>query len=93
MKKPKKLTKRHYDIMRGIARGADIWGLREAYICREIQAYNPDLIDIVDAMEQPPGECRQPYFGAILTDYGRTVLAIREANPGAVKAGTAGGSR
>lgn len=66
--------------LRGVVKGADIWGYGNAKRLRSIQQKAPQLIDIVPAMEKPPGEQQQPYFGCIATAEGRQFLrAIKRA--------------
>lgn len=87
MSKPRRLTKKHHEVMRAVKDGADIWGYGDAALLREVQQYDPELIDIGRPMmaDDVPGHCRQPYFGAILTNKGRAILALVDAKPGQIK--------
>lgn len=68
------LTDYEMEILQGVLKGADIWGYAEAGALRSIQKKASHLIDIVPAMEKPPGHMQQPYFGCIATKDGRKFL-------------------
>lgn len=68
------LTAEEIAELRGVVNGADVWGYGNAKRLRSIQKKAPDLIDIVPAMNRPPGHERQPYFGCIATAAGRQFL-------------------
>lgn len=76
------LTDEEMAELAAVKNGADIWGYRNAQLLRSIQKKRPELIEIVPAMECPPGHLRQPYFGCIATDAGRALLraAARRAS-------------
>jgi hypothetical protein len=60
--------------LRGVLKGADVWGRPNAMRLRSIQKKAPELIDIVPAMDKPPGHMQQPFFGCIATAAGRQFL-------------------
>lgn len=62
------------EVMQSVSQGADVWGYLEASTLRSIKRRFPEYVQIVQAMEKPSGEKRQPYFGAILTVAGRKAL-------------------
>ncbi len=68
------LTEDELEVLAGVKDGADVWGYRDARLLRSVQAKRPELIEIVPAMERPPGHMRQPYFGCIATEAGRQAL-------------------
>lgn len=80
-KEEPKMRKEHFDLMEQIAFGATIWDREEAKLIREIEQYDPELIEIipVEELEKITGErydgAQQiPYFGAILTAKGWNLL-------------------
>lgn len=70
-----KLTAAEIRELRACAEGADVWGYANAKLLRSVQTKAPHLLQIVPAMERPPGHMQQPYFGCIATDEGREFLA------------------
>jgi hypothetical protein len=68
------LTEDEITELRGVAKGADIWGYANASRLRSIQKKAPELIDIVPAMDKSPGHMQRPYFGCIATAAGREYL-------------------
>ncbi|MBH8609089.1 hypothetical protein [Thermoactinomyces sp. CICC 10521] len=75
------MRKEHFDLMERIAFGATIWDREEAKLIREIEQYDPELVEIipVEELEKITGErydgAQQiPYFGAILTAKGWNLL-------------------
>jgi len=78
----KSLTSDHLDAMKEVKEGATIYGYRLAMLLREVQRYDRSLIHIIDNMreleqivgEKFDGTKRLPYFGAILSEKGKTVL-------------------
>lgn len=81
MEKIEALTKHHYEAMGWIKEGATIFGLYEAIMLREVQAFDEELLEILGIAELERienkvynGAERMPYFGAILTDKGRKLL-------------------
>lgn len=58
-----KLTREHKRLLRELRGGADVWGRREAELCRELE--RAGLVKICAAMASPPGHKQQPYFGAV----------------------------
>lgn len=71
-----KLTKSHFDAMRKVENGADVYDYGIAVRLREVKQLAPTYLSIVDAMN-PPNDVRakQPYFGAILTHVGKRAIA------------------
>jgi len=69
--------------LRGVVKGADVWGYANAGRLRSIQKKAPDLLDIVPAMDKPPGHMQQPYFGCIATAAGRKYLRALSRKAGA----------
>lgn len=88
------ITKEHIELMADILDGADIYGLRDARMIREIKKHNPGWVEIlsIEDMEKKlsrefDGTKRLPYFGAILTPEGERAmdtLAIMYRLPGTV---------
>ena len=79
------LKAKHFEVMKAVRNGATIWGLREAKLIREVQRYDPELVEIIKLQEleeiegvEYDGAGRVPYFGAILTEKGKEFL--REGN-------------
>lgn len=64
-------TRRHYDAMSKVERGADVAGLETAYALREVQRMKPSFIIIAP----PLGDSAGILFRAILTEKGRRALA------------------
>lgn len=61
-------------LMQNIESGADIFDRNEAKAIRELQKTQATWVIITSAANEYPGECRQPYFGAILSEQGRKAL-------------------
>lgn len=73
----KKLTKAHKEAMAKVKNGGDVFSYTTALLLRGVERSHPELITIGAAQINIPGEQRQPYFGAKLTDAG--IRAIEEA--------------
>jgi hypothetical protein len=67
-----KLTQAHKNVLKEVENGADVWGRREAILLRECA--KAGLVEICDAMADPPGEQRQPFFGCIIKAKGKAAL-------------------
>ncbi len=72
-----KLTNEHKRAMAAVKNGGDVFSYETAMLLREVERSHPELIKIVPAKSNVPGEQQQPYFGAILTAAG--CEAIKEA--------------
>lgn len=72
--KPEDLTADEVEWLHSIRGGADVWAYADAKVGRDIERKRPELIHICKAMEKPPGEQRQPYYGVIATKEGRAYL-------------------
>lgn len=77
------LNTNHLSVMNEVREGATIWGYIEAKLLREVQQFDENLIDILEItdVEKITGEVfdgakQLPYFGAILTDKGKTLLQL-----------------
>ena len=75
------LNHNHYLVMKCIKNGADIYGLVEASLIRQIEVIDKDLVHIVELEtlerihnKEFDGASRLPYFGAILKGKGKRVL-------------------
>lgn len=76
------LSQKHFEVMKDVLNGGTVYGYVEAKLLREVQRYDPELIHIIDNMEELEritgetysGVERLPYFGAILTDRGKKLL-------------------
>jgi hypothetical protein len=70
-----KLTNAHKLAMAAVKNGADVFSYQAALLLREVERNNPELITIVPAKSDIPGEQQQPYFGARLTAAGCRAIA------------------
>lgn len=76
------MKKEHIEQMESIQNGATIWGYKNALLLREVQVYDSELITIIDDLEELErienkvydGTGRLPYFGAILTEKGKSFI-------------------
>lgn len=75
------LTKEHIDELKSVEDGATIYGYINAKLLREVQRFNNKLIQILDIAElekilnkEFDGAKQLPYFGAILTNKGKTFV-------------------
>lgn len=73
------LTQAHKTVLKEVENGADVWGFIEARLLRQCESAG--LVTICEAMADPPGEQRQPYFGCIITAKGRRALTAKKAYP------------
>ena len=64
------LTKEHVQLLAQIENGADILAPSEAKLLREVEAFNPKLLDICQPMGNYGVMEKLPYFGAITTKEG-----------------------
>jgi hypothetical protein len=58
-----------------IAEGADILGLHQAILLRDIKERHPELLIITEPQGNYKTTEKRPYFGAILTDIGTIAVA------------------
>ena len=78
MEQGKELQERHYEAMRAIGSGADVYAYGTAVDLREVSRIKPGYIVIGKATKAPEdGATRQPYFGAMLTEEGQAALQAR----------------
>jgi len=77
----KELNKDHYNAMVQVTNGANVYSLKIARLLREVQAYDPQLVDILTIQQLEGIGFRfenvnepLPYFGAILTEKGKELL-------------------
>lgn len=72
------LTSMHFSCMAQVRNGADVYSFAIAGALREVQRRWPNWIQIGKAqMYDGDGTDQMPYFGAILTDAGKTALRMR----------------
>lgn len=64
------LTEEHYKEILAIRDGADIMGMWNAKILREVEKVEPGFINIVDPQGEYDPAGKIPYFGAIATHAG-----------------------
>jgi len=57
------------ELLRSIGGGADVWERGPARVARQLE--KKGLVKIVEAMANPPGHERQPYFGCVPTAAGK----------------------
>ncbi len=65
-------TQKHLNLMKDLENGADVMGLSDALLCRELEKTGHIMITKRQGVYLPKE--RLPYFGAILTAHGRKTL-------------------
>lgn len=81
-RKVARLTDAHYEAMRAVTNGADVFSYVTARLLREVEATKPAFITVTDAMGDYNPVGQLPYFGAILTGKGKDALKARRAKAG-----------
>lgn len=75
MKRAYTFTKEQLSLLQDVYNGADVYALHMASFLRELERDGTQLVSIVEAKTAPDdGALQQPYFGCILTKYGRIVV-------------------